>query len=110
METESPLPAMLSGLFQHTLLRAGRRGENPDFAVGENAVNVEENELDLAGASSGGWFRHRRDSSRLRAGSCGGAQTKGPSRAQLGLHLQCQWWHNLRSTLIFAHLLTHTNV
>ena len=67
MEAESALPTVWCGLFQHTLLRSGEagRGKNPDFAVGEDAINVEKNEFDFAGASSGGWFRHRRNSSRL---------------------------------------------
>ncbi len=63
MEAKSALPTMLGGLFQHTLLGAGGGGENPDFSVGKNSVNVEENEFDFAGASGGGWFGHRRNSS-----------------------------------------------
>jgi hypothetical protein len=49
---------MLGGFLEHTLLssgmRASRRGENPDFAVGKNAVDVEKNEFNFAGASGSG--------------------------------------------------------
>src|SRR5208282_1226320 len=50
------------------LLASRRRGEDPDFAVGENAVDIEKNESNVAGASGSRRFRHRRNSSRLRVG------------------------------------------
>ena len=49
--------AMLRGPFEDTLLNSrllARRGEDPDFAVGKNPVNVEENEFNFAGASGSG--------------------------------------------------------
>src|ERR1019366_891233 len=68
MESEAALTALFPGLLENTLLssrlRACGRGGNPDFAVGENAVDVEENELNFAGASGGRRFGHRRNSSR----------------------------------------------
>ena len=58
----------LGRLFEKTLLSArllasGRRGKYPDFAVGEDAVDVEENEFNFAGTNAGGWFGHRQNSS-----------------------------------------------
>src|ERR1019366_8044178 len=82
MESEAPLTALFPGLLENTLLSsrwlASGRGENPDFAVGENAVNVEENEFNFAGASGAGKFRHRRNSSRGR-----------PARVGTGSRLAC---------------------
>src|SRR5258706_4695049 len=77
VESEAALSAMLGRFLEEALLRsrwlaAGRRRENPDFAVGKNAVNVEKNEFDFAGAGSSGWFRHRRNSSRLLVGAVWG--------------------------------------
>src|ERR1035437_1644260 len=81
VESEAPLTARLRGLFENTLLSsrwlASGRGENPDFAVGKNAVDVEENELNFASASGCGWFGHRRDSSRGRSASVGTRLTTG---------------------------------
>ena len=62
----------LGGLFEHAWLRPrlrARRGEDPDFAVGEDAVDVEENEFNFAGAGGSGCFSHRRDSSIQPAGN-----------------------------------------
>src|SRR5208282_1952401 len=54
VETEAALSAMRSGLFENTLLSSrwldAGCGENPDFAVSQNTVNVEENEFNFAGA------------------------------------------------------------
>ena len=48
---------------------AGRRErENPYFAVGKNAIDVEDYQFNFAGTSSGGGFRHRRDFSRRAQG------------------------------------------
>ena len=55
---EAALSGMLGGAFEHAGLRAGLRasgsGENPDFSVGQDAVDVEDDEFDFAGADSGG--------------------------------------------------------
>jgi len=50
-------------LLSSRLLASGRRRKYPDFAIGEDAVDVEENEFNFAGTSGGGWFGHRRNSS-----------------------------------------------
>ena len=64
MEAEA---ALLRGFFAHALLssrlRASGGGEDPDFSVGEDAVDVEENKFNFAGTNAGGCFRHRGDSS-----------------------------------------------
>ncbi len=54
LETESAFATVLIGLLQDALLGAGGGGEDPDFAVGEDAVDVEEDEFDFPGAG----FRH----------------------------------------------------
>src|ERR1700687_5042161 len=81
VESEAALTARPRRLSENTLmpsrLLAFGRGENPDFAVGENAVDVEENEFNFAGASGGGWFRHRRNSSRGRPARVGTRRTAG---------------------------------
>jgi len=61
VEAESTLAAMLSGLFEDALLRACRGGEDEKLAVGENAVDVEEEESDFTGAGLGREFGHRRE-------------------------------------------------
>lgn len=71
VKAESTLSALPGRLLEHALLGARGRGKDPNFAVGENAVNVEEDELDCAGASDGRWFGHRRDSSIRPANSSG---------------------------------------
>jgi phosphopantothenate synthetase len=56
VQAEASLSAMLGGFFEHAWLKARLlacgRGEDPDFAVGENAVDVEKNKFDFAGASA----------------------------------------------------------
>jgi hypothetical protein len=63
MQTESTLAAVLGGLLQHALQRASGSGEDKQLAIGEDAVYVEEEELDFAGAGLSGEFWHREDSS-----------------------------------------------
>ena len=64
LESESSLATVLRGLIffclsERTLLRAGWGREDEELAVGEDSVNVEEQEPDLAGAHLRGEFRHR---------------------------------------------------
>jgi hypothetical protein len=40
----------LGALIEGSLLRSGGGGEDEELAIGEDAVDVEEEELDLAGA------------------------------------------------------------
>jgi len=61
LESESALAAMLSGLFEYALWRPCRGGEDEKLAVGENAVDVEEEESDFTGAGLGREFGHRRE-------------------------------------------------
>jgi len=61
LEAESALAAMFGGLFENTLLRSGGSGEDEEFAVGQDAVDVEEEKFDFAGAGLSGEFGHRRD-------------------------------------------------
>src|ERR1700681_3216431 len=76
VQPEAALSTMLRGFFQHARIRTGRRttgrGKDPNFAVGENTVNVEDYELNFAGASISGWFGHRRDFS-IRSNSSRGS-------------------------------------
>jgi len=58
VEPGAGLSPLLRGTFDHAwlssrLLASGRR-ENPDFAVGENPVDVEKDEFNFAGASGSG--------------------------------------------------------
>jgi hypothetical protein len=53
LETESAFAAVLIGLLQDALLGVGGGREDPDFAVGEDAVNVEQDEFDFLGARLG---------------------------------------------------------
>jgi hypothetical protein len=69
MKPKAPLPAMLRRPFEHAGLGASlgtcRRGKYPYFAVSKNTVDIEDYEFNFTSTSSGGWFGHRRDSSRL---------------------------------------------
>jgi len=60
LETESALATLAGGLLKNALGRAWRSGEDEELAVGEDAVDVEEEEFDFAGASlRGESFGHR---------------------------------------------------
>ena len=59
-ETEAALIFVLRGMAAGRSLDSGGSREDEQFAVGENAVYIEEEELDFAGAGLGGEFRHRR--------------------------------------------------
>ena len=58
-EAEAALAAMLSRLFEDALFCACRRGEDEKLAIGEDAVDVEEEEFNFAGAGVSGKFGHR---------------------------------------------------
>ena len=48
-------------MFARALMGAGGRRENPDFAIGENTVDIEQDEFDFLRPSLGGIFAwHRR--------------------------------------------------
>src|SRR5262249_908823 len=53
VQPESTLAAVLCGFFQNALLRSRWCGEDEKFAVGEDAVDVEEKQLDFFGARVG---------------------------------------------------------
>ena len=61
METESAFATVLGRLLQDALPGAGWSREDEEFAVGQDSVHVEEEELDFAGARLSGEFCHRRD-------------------------------------------------
>ena len=54
-ETKSAFAAVLVCQLKDALLRSGRGRKNPDFAVGEDSVHVEQDELDLLGARFAHW-------------------------------------------------------
>jgi hypothetical protein len=54
LETESTLAALIGGFFENALGRARRSGEDEELAVGEDSVDVEEQELDFTGAGLSG--------------------------------------------------------
>ena len=56
MEAESSLAAMFGGFLEDALLCACRSRKDEEFSIGEDAVNVEEQESDFAGASLSGEF------------------------------------------------------
>ena len=56
VEPETALSLMLRGLFENALLSSRRCGENPDFPVGKNAIDIEDDEFNFAGTSGGRWF------------------------------------------------------
>jgi hypothetical protein len=61
---ESAFAAMLGSMLLRTELKSGRSGNKEQFAVGQDAVNVEEYEFDFFGANFGGLrFGHPGDSS-----------------------------------------------
>src|SRR5271166_263002 len=63
-QAETALAAVLGGVILGGLLDSGGCGEDVEFAVGENAVYVEEKEFDFPGAKLGGLrFGHRGNSS-----------------------------------------------
>ena len=64
LKAESGLSGVLGGsllraLVEGGLLRSGGGGEDEELAVGEHAVDVEEEKFDFAGAGLRGEFRHR---------------------------------------------------
>lgn len=63
LEAESALAAVFHRLFENALLRARRGGEDEEFAVSEDSIDVEEEKFDSAGAGLGGEFGHRKNSS-----------------------------------------------
>ena len=46
MESESALTSVLRRQLENALLRALRSGEDEELAIGENAVDIEQKELD----------------------------------------------------------------
>src|SRR2546425_11380634 len=58
-EAEASLPSVLGRLFVNSLLRSQGRGKEEEFSISQNAVHVEEKQLDFAGAGLGG-IRHAR--------------------------------------------------
>ena len=70
LEAESALAGVLGrlllrALIERTLLDAAGSGEDEELAVGEDAVDVEEEKFDFAGAGLSGEFGHRRNFSSL---------------------------------------------
>ena len=68
MEAESGLAGVFDGLrlrflVERALLDSSGCGEDEELAVGEHAVDVEQEEFDFAGAGGGGEFWHSGDSS-----------------------------------------------
>ena len=59
VEAESAFAAMLGGVLLNALLRLGRGGKDKQLAIGQNAVNVEQEEFYFFGAE----FGHCGDSS-----------------------------------------------
>ena len=64
LKAESALAGVLGGSFlcaliEDGLLRSGGSGEDEELAIGEDAVDVEEEKFDFAGARLSGEFRHR---------------------------------------------------
>jgi hypothetical protein len=63
VEAESGLTRVFGGLFQHFLVECGLRtsrgsGEDEELAVGEDAVDVEQEQFDFAGAGGGRELGH----------------------------------------------------
>jgi len=56
VETESAPAAVLGRFLENALRSARRSGKDEELAIGENAVYVEEQEFDLAGAGLSGEF------------------------------------------------------
>ena len=63
VQTEAALSAMLGRFLEDSLLGSGWCGKYEELSVGEDAVDIEEQELDFTGPSVSGELWHGRDSS-----------------------------------------------
>ena len=63
VQTEAAPSTMFGRLLEDSLLRSGWCGKYEELSVGEDAVDIEEEELDFAGPSVSGELWHGRDSS-----------------------------------------------
>src|SRR5947209_7805860 len=58
-EAEPSLPSVLGRMLLNSLLRSRGRWKEEEFSIGQNAIHVEQKQLNLLGAGLGG-IRHAR--------------------------------------------------
>ena len=78
VQTEATLSAMLGRSLEDSLLGSGWCGKYAELSVGEDAVDIEEEELDFAGPSVSGALWHWRNSSTRRFGKPAAEDVKEP--------------------------------